>query len=153
MVDRFERFSLAISEIYRHWHRIAADEMEKYGLKGPYAVYFTTMYRYEDGITAARLCELCGRDKSDVSRAVACLEKKGLVKKECVNRNLYRARLTLTEEGKKAAQDINQRAMLAVEYGGKGLSEEKREIFYDALETIVSNLQILSEQGLPSEKK
>ncbi len=149
MVDRFERFSLAISELYRHWHRIAADEMEKYGLKGPYAVYFTAMSRYKDGITAARLSELCGRDKSDVSRAISTMERKGLVKKECVNRNLYRARLVLTEEGKQVADDINYRAMLAVEYGGQGLSKEKREILYDALETIVANLQILSEKGLP----
>jgi len=29
MVDRFERFSAAISGISRYWHRISADEMEK----------------------------------------------------------------------------------------------------------------------------
>ena len=33
MVDRFERFSFAISEISRCWHKIAAEEMEAYGLK------------------------------------------------------------------------------------------------------------------------
>ena len=54
MLNRFERFSLAISEIYRYWHKIAADEMEKYGLKGPYAVYLTAMYRYKDGITSTQ---------------------------------------------------------------------------------------------------
>lgn len=30
MVDRFERFSFAISEISRCWHKLAAEEMEKY---------------------------------------------------------------------------------------------------------------------------
>ena len=41
MIDRFERFSYAISEISRCWHRIAGEEMGKYDLKGPFSVYFT----------------------------------------------------------------------------------------------------------------
>ena len=65
MVDRFEQFSLAIMEISRHWHKMAADEMENHGLKGSHAVYLLTMYRYPEGITAPRLCEICGKDKSD----------------------------------------------------------------------------------------
>lgn len=149
MVDRFERFLLDISEISRCWHKLAADEMEKYGLKGPYSIYVTAMYRYEEGITAAQLGELCSRDKSDVSRAISLMETKNLVKKVGVNQNLYRARLILTEEGKKVAQHINERVKVAVELAGKGLSEEEREIFYRSLEQILSNLQMLSEEGLP----
>ena len=45
MIARFEKFSYAISELSRCWHKIAADEMKQYDLKGPYAVYFTTLYR------------------------------------------------------------------------------------------------------------
>ena len=33
MVDRFEKFSLAISEISRYWHKIAAEELKPYELK------------------------------------------------------------------------------------------------------------------------
>ena len=55
MVDRFERFSFAVFEISRYWHKITANEMEKYGLKGPHSVYLTAMYRYPDGITAPQL--------------------------------------------------------------------------------------------------
>ncbi|MBQ6803688.1 MAG: hypothetical protein IJP04_03430 [Clostridia bacterium] len=149
MIDRFERFSFAISEISRQWHKIAADELEKYHLKGPYATYFTTLYRFPEGIPSARLSELCGRDKSDVSRAVAGLEKQGLVAKEGVGGNFYRAKLRLTEEGKKVAEHINDRARIAVELGGNGLTDEEREIFYHALELIVTNLQALSREGLP----
>lgn len=149
MVSRFERFSFAISEIYRHWHKIAADEMAKYGLKGPYAVYFTAMSRFPEGITSAQLAEVCSRDKSDVSRAISIMEKKGLVKKEGSNRTLYRALLKLTEEGKIAAAHVNERAAVAVELGGRGLTDENREIFYETLEHIVANLQVMSEEGLP----
>lgn len=146
MVSRFERFSFALSEIYRYWHKIASDEMEKCGLKGPYAVYFTALYRYPEGITSAQLAEICSRDKSDVSRAISLMEKKGLVTKEG---SMYRALLKLTEEGKKVAEFINEQAGKAVELGGKGLTVENREIFYHTLELIVSNLQIISQDGLP----
>ncbi len=148
MVDRFEKFSFAISEIYRYWHKLAAEAMEKRGLKGPYAVYFTTMYRFPEGITAAALSEQCSRDKADVSRAVSLLEKKGLIIKITANNNPYRARLKLTEEGKKLAEYINEKAKIAVEKGGKGLSAEHREIFYSSLELICKNLQTLTEKGL-----
>lgn len=149
MMERFERFTFAISEIYRYWHKIASDEMEKYGLKGTYSVYLATMYRFPEGVTAAELCELCGKDKSDVSRTVAFLEKKGLVKREEVNKNFYRARLKLTGEGKTAAEHVRERAKIAVEIGGKGISAENREMLYKMLEAIASNLQVASAEGLP----
>ena len=149
MIDRFERFSFSIAEIYRYWHKIAADEMEKYGLKGPYAVYLTTMYRFPDGITATQLSEYCSKDKSDVSRAMTLMEKKGLVKKTGVNQNLYRARIQLTEEGLNAAAHVRQRAGIAVELAGAGISEADRAVFYETLEHIASNLQTISTDGLP----
>lgn len=145
MIDRFERFSFAISEIYRYWHRIAADVMEQHGLKGPYAVYFTTMYQYPQGMTAARLVELCGRDKADVSRALTVLEKQQLIRRQGSN---YRALVSLTEEGNKIAELVNEKARAAVAYGGRGLTDEQREVLYYCLDTIASNLQTLSKEGL-----
>lgn len=150
MIERFERFSFAISEIYRCWHRIAGDEMSAYGLKGPYAVYFTAMYRFPDGITAVRLGELCGRDKADVSRAMALLEAKGLIERTAADRKVYRALMKLTPQGRQLAEQINEKAVAAVEYAGRGLTEETRAVFYEALERIAANLQSLSKEGLPS---
>lgn len=149
MIDRFERFSFAIAEIYRYWHKIAADEMEKYDLKGPYAVYLTTMYRFPDGLTATQLSELCSRDKSDVSRAMSLMEKRGLVTKESVNQNLYRARIRLTDQGVEAAEHVRARAAVAVELAGNGISDKDRSVFYETLEHISSNLQAISSEGLP----
>ena len=45
MVERFARFSLAIFEISRCWHKLAAEEMAAYGLRGAHAIYLTAMYR------------------------------------------------------------------------------------------------------------
>ena len=148
MLDRFERFSYGIFEISRYWHKIAADEMAQYELKGPSATYLTTLYRHGEGLTAAKLGQLCGRDKADVSRAVAAMEKKGLVIRLAVNENAYRARLRLTELGKTAAEHVCHRAALAVEQAGKDLSPETRAQFYEALELIATNLRQLSENGI-----
>ena len=149
MLNRFARFSLAIAEIDRCWHKLAAEEMAKYGLNSPHAVYLTTLYQFEEGITAAKLGELCCKNKADVSRMVSIMEKKGLVRKESTGGNMYRALLKLTDEGKLAARAVQERAVLAVDLAGAGLSDEKRAIFYDALELITSNLQVLSKEGLP----
>lgn len=148
MIDRFEKFSYAISEITRCWHRIASDEMEKHGLKGPYAVYFTAMYHNRDGITAARLAEYCGKDKSDVSRAVSVLQKKGLVEKERTTETFYRAKLVLTDKGRSLAEFVNLKAKAAVEFAGRELTEENRKIFYESLDSIISNLKLLSKNGI-----
>jgi DNA-binding MarR family transcriptional regulator len=149
MVERFERFSFIISEISRYWHKIAADEMEKYGLKGPHAVYLTSLYQHDEGIHAARLCELCGKDKSDVSRMMSIMESKGLVMK-CGD-NSYRALLKLTDEGRIAAEHVRDRAKLAVDLAGGEITDEHRAIFYETLEHIANKLHTLSESGLPKD--
>ena len=151
MLNRFTRFSLAISEIDRCWHKLATEEMAKYELNSPHAVYLTTLYNFEDGITAAKLGELCCKNRSDVSRMIAILEKKGLVRKETIGDNSYRAKLLLTDEGKQAAEHVQQRAALAVELAGSGMSNADREVFYRCLESITSNLQKLSKEGLPQQ--
>lgn len=152
MLNRFERFSLAISEIDRCWHKLAAQEMAKYGLNSPHAVYLNALRQHENGITAAALGELCCKNKADVSRMIAILEEKGLVEKISVGGNGYRALLKLTEEGKAAARHVQERAALAVELAGAGLSQEDREIFYRALSQITANLQALSQDGLPQKE-
>lgn len=151
MVDRFERFTFAISEISRCWHKLTSEEMEKYGLKGTHSVYLLTMYRYPEGLTAPQICDFCGKDKADVSRMMSIMEKKGLVVKEGVHQNRYGGVFKLTAEGMSAAEFVRRRAGLAVEIAGKDLTEENREIFYEALESIVLNLRKLSKEGLPEQ--
>lgn len=150
MVERFERFSYAISEISRCWHRIAGEAMGPYGLNGSSSVYFTTLYRYPEGITAAQLAELCSRDKADVSRTMSGLEKKGIVVRQGSS---YRAKLQLTPAGIAVAERINAKASAAVEQASRGLPAQKRAVFYEALELITANLQALSKEGLPTEGK
>ena len=53
MIERFERFSFAISEISRYWHKITATEMEKYGLKGAQPHLTTSCVLRPCGIAAS----------------------------------------------------------------------------------------------------
>ena len=55
----------------------------------------------------------------------------------------------LTEQGVALAEQINARAKAAVESASRGLSDEKREIFYEALELITNNMQGMSRDGIP----
>ncbi len=149
MLNRFELFSFTISSIYGYIQKIEREEMEKYGLKGAYAQYLVAMNRFEEGITATNLCEFCDKDKAAVSRVISEMEKKNLVERVCTNDNAYRALIKLTEEGKRAAKYVAEKAKVAVEMAGKGLTDENRKIFYETLELIASNVQILCKEGLP----
>ncbi len=148
MYQRFERFSFAIFEISRHWHRLTGDEMEKYGLKSSHSVYLLALARTPQGLTAPQLCEICGKDKSDVSRMMAILEKKGLVSKEGPHQNRYAGAYLLTQDGREVAQALRTRASRAVEIAGRDLSPAQRESFYDALESIAMNMREMSEPGM-----
>ncbi len=151
MVGRFEVFTLGLSELTSGWNKIATDELKPFGLKGGYVVYLIALYKSEEGHTSAELCDLCNRDKAEVSRAVSALEKKGLVVREQIACNGYRARIRLTDEGRQITYALRERIKLAVEKGGSGLTEEEREHFYFALQTIAKNLKDISREGLPVE--
>lgn len=151
MVSRFEQFSASITSISRCIQKIERVEMEKYGLKGNYAQCLLTMSRYPEGITAARLCEVCDKDKAAVSRMVAELEEKGLLVRDAVGGIRYRARLKLTESGLAAAEHVRQRARLAVEEAGAGMNEQQRAAMYAALALIEGNLQVICTEGLKQE--
>ena len=98
------------------------------------------------GLQAARLAELCGRDKADVSRSVAAMEEKGLLIRE---NKPYRAQLYLTEKGKEAAGAVCRRVTVAVEHAGKGYTVAQRKVFYQVLETVTQNLSELCKDGIP----
>ena len=148
MIDRFEKFSLAIAEINRCWHKIAGEALSKYSLKASHVTYLLALYRNPEGLTAPRLAELCDRDKADVSRMLSILEAKGLVAKDGIGSNRYRGCLRLTAEGQAVAKELSLRTELAVELAGEGLTEENRRIFYESLDTITKNLRRISQEGL-----
>lgn len=151
MLDRFELFSSSVAALYRYVQKIERAEMAKYGLKGPHAQCLIAMYRFPAGITAARLSEICDKDKAAISRTVAELEKKGLIRRNLANGNRYRALLQLTETGKRATEQVREKAALAVELAGEGLTQEQRDTLYQAMALIAENLSRICRDGLQTE--
>lgn len=152
MQGRYEQFSFIVSVINRHIQKIERDEMIKYGYKGAFAQYLMAMRHHPDGVTSAQLSELCDKDKAAVSRVVTEMIEKGLVVRRCANETLYRAKLTLTQEGCKIADFVAKRAIAAVAAVGNELSDEERRMFYSTLDFIASKLQTISKEGIPQEQ-
>ena len=148
MVTRFEQFSASVSCIHRCIQKIERVEMAKYGLKGPHAQCLLAMSRYPEGITSSQLCTICDKDKAAISRTVAELEREGLVNRNTKGTNRYRALLKVTEQGKIAAEHVDQRAKLAVEKASEGMTDEQRVTLYKVLDLIAGHLQTICEEGL-----
>lgn len=149
MLNRFEQFTSVISALCRDVQKIERDEMEKQGLRGAFAQYLLAISRYPEGITASALCEVCDKDKAAVSRIIGEMESKGLLQKINDGTSQYRARISLTPAGEKAAAFVRERASAAVELAGSGLSDEDRKAFYKTLELISENLQEICKKGIP----
>ena len=149
MKDRFERFTFSIFEIEKSWHKLTGEEMAEYGLKGSHSVYLTALSKYKDGVSATKLCEICGKDKADVSRMMKIMIVKGLIVKEGNHKNNYGGLYKLTDAGWKAADKVKQNVNLAVDAASANLPDENRKVLYDSLELISENLKSLVANGLP----
>jgi len=151
MLSRFQQFSYVISEINRYIQKIERDEMIKYGCKGAFAQYLVALLNHPEGLTAARLCELCDKDKAAVSRIVSEMQEKGLVTRSSENLRAYNAPIVLTDEGKKAAEYVSLKARAAVKAVGSVMSDEERRVLYSLLDSIAAKLQKLSDEGIPED--
>lgn len=153
MISRYELFSSCVSCMYYDIQKIQRVEMAKFGLKGPHAQCLLAINRYPEGITAARLCEICEKDKAAISRTIAEMEQAGLVIRNERNGTRYRALLTLTDRGREAAWSVNARAQQAVEQAGVGLDNPQQEVFYRMLGMIADNLHTICKNGLKENKE
>ncbi len=147
MVQRYGRFSAAVSRIGYCIQKIETEVMAKHGLSGACAQYLAALGNSEGGLTVSKLSEACMKDKAAVSRAVAQLEEKGFVRRNGAGTNMYRAPIVLTDKGREVSEYVAKRASAAVEVAG--LDEGEREKFYSALNLIAANLTRVCECGLP----
>lgn len=148
MLTRFEQFCTAISMIHHAIQKIERVEMAKYGLKGPHAQCLLVISQHSEGITAARLCEVCEKDKAAISRAVTELEEAGMLNRQDPEGKRYRSRLSLTEKGAEVAGNVNRLVHMAVSQASEGYDEAHREIFIRVLNLIAGNLQSICRDGL-----
>lgn len=143
MIQRFVQFTAVISSIYKSIQKVERQEMERFGLRGPHVQCLVAVSRHPEGIAAARLCEICEKDKASVSRSVTALEEKGLLRREPG----YRGKLTLTPQGQEVTACICRTAQNVVEAVSLDFDEEQRAAFYGALERVADNLQNMCIEG------
>lgn len=152
MIDRFEKLTIGISQIYKSIQRIKKQQMSEIGLKGTHVMCIYHLSGHPDGLTAADLCEMCKEDKAGISRILSDLEHGGFICYESANDKKYRAKALLTPKGQKYAKTVNDMILHATEKGGSGITETEREIFYRVLFLISDNLKQLCTESADFEQ-
>lgn len=138
MIQRFQDFVTGITVCYKHIQRIKSMEMTELGLKGNQVMAIFFLHQHPEGLTATQLCQLCAEDKAAVSRTLATLQELGYI--DSYGKK-YRAQLHLTPKGLELAEYVDEHVEQWVGFGGDGLTEEERTIFYRALGKIAGNLR------------
>ena len=147
MDSRFEAFTVLIAKASRCIYKIKTGKMAQYNLKSSHVSCLYYLYK-ADSLTAKELCDLCGEDKANISRAVKYLESEGYISCPSTAQKRYQSALVLTQKGKSVGKDITEEIDKILRESGKGISEENRKIFYQSLALICENLeQICTQYG------
>lgn len=139
MEERFETFTVLIANLNRCIYKIKTEEMAEFDLKSSHVSCLYYIYK-EDSLTAKELCDLCGEDKSNVSRAIKYLETNGYLSCDSKLQKRYQSPLELTDKGHKVGKYIAEKIDNVLNLASVGLSEEDRLIMYKCLNTINNNL-------------
>ena len=133
----FENFTVTILKLNKLVQKIKTFEMEEFGLKAIHVMCGYYLLEHEEGLTASELTKLTLEDKAAISRALIAMRDKGLVSYDT---KTYNAKIVLTEDGKKFATSVMEKADRAVKAGSADQTDEERIAFYRKLSDIVANL-------------
>ena len=117
MIQRFEIFVMAITEIYKSIQKIKVQEMADMGLKGTHVMCLFFLQEHPEGLTSAELSSLCCEDKAAISRVVKELSSLHYIVYE---EKKYRSKITLTESGLQVCQHMNEKIVKAVDMAAQG---------------------------------
>ena len=137
MQERFQTFTVLITNISRSIHRIKTEEMAEFDLKSSHVSCLYYIYKAAR-LTASELCEVCEEDKANISRSLKQLELGGYL---TPRDKRYQSPLELTDRGREVAGVIAGKIDRVLEAASEGLSEADRAVFYRSLSLISRNLQ------------
>ena len=137
MLQRFQDFVTGITQCYRSIQKIKSTEMTEFGLKGTHVMCLFFLGQHPEGLTAAQLSQMCAEDKAAISRTLAVLQERGYIR---AGEKKYRAPIRLTPAGEELSRQMEGLIQQWVTFGGDGLTQEEREIFYRALGKIAARL-------------
>ena len=147
MEERFQAFTVLVSNLNRCIYKIKTEEMAEYNLKSSHVSCIYYIYRYSS-LTPKELCDLCGEDKANISRALKYLEENQYLVINNDSNKKYQRPIVLTENGVKIGKHLSEKINEILSIASEGLSEEKRNIMYEGLSLINNRLnKICDEYG------
>ena len=139
MEERFKIFTVLIANINRSIRRIKTEEMADFHLRSSHVSCLYYLHK-KDSLTAKELCDLCGEDKANLSRAIKYLESNGYLICNSKMQKRYQSPLELTQKGKEVGKQIVEKIDRVLSVASQGLEEQERIIMYKSLNRIKDNL-------------
>ena len=147
MTSKYEDFTDLVMTSYRVIQRIKTAGMKKINLKAGDVNCIYYLSKYREGLSNARLADLSGVDKAAISRTLNALMQKGYVTLSAEDDSKkYGRRYVLTDIGRAAADEVNQKVDSVVSEVGKNISEKEGKVFYETFHSISEQLVKLSEE-------
>ena len=145
MEERFQAFTVLVSNLNRCIYKIKTEEMAEYNLKSSHVSCIYYIYRY-GSLTPKELCDLCGEDKANISRALKYLEENQYLIINNDSNKKYQRPIVLTENGVKIGKHLSEKINEILSIASEGLSEEKRNIMYEGLSWINNRLNKICDE-------
>lgn len=145
MEERFQAFTVLVSNLNRCIYKIKTEEMAEYNLKSSHVSCIYYIYRY-GSLTPKELCDLCGEDKANISRALKYLEENQYLIINNDSNKKYQRPIVLTENGVKIGKHLSEKINEILLIASEGLSEEKRNIMYEGLSLINNRLNKICDE-------
>lgn len=144
-MERFERFTVLITNITRNIRKIKTEEMSRWGLRSHHVSCIYYLYT-KGALTSKKICAVCSEDKANVSRTIDYLETEGFITQKSNSRKRYNAQYQLTEKGLSVGKIIKERVDEVINSASGELSEEERTVMYHCLEMINDRLGKISDE-------
>lgn len=144
MEERFEHFTLLITQIGRYIRRIKTEAMAEFDLKSTHLSCIYYLYK-KGALTATELSEMCDEDKASISRSMVYLEEKGYIVCDTKTKKRYKSPVELTDKGREVSSVLAVKIEETLNAASQGMSEDERTIMYRTLTLISNNLRDICE--------
>ena len=144
-MERFERFTVLITNITRSIRKIKNEEMVRWNLRSHHVSCIYYLYK-KGALTSKKLCDICNEDKANISRSIDFLEEEGFVVQKNSKQKRYNAQYILTEKGSAVAKIISERIDDVINFASSGLNDDERDVMYKCLEMIDQRLASVSDE-------
>ena len=138
--SRFMQFAALLNSAQGSINRMKRQNMEAFDLGPAHTMCLNLLYQYPDGITKARLAELCEVDKAQISRVVSELQKKELIATPDLDKR-YKHKLSLTSHGNEVSEQISRIILDINSFVSDSIPQEQIDTFYKTFNMICENLK------------